>query len=365
MKQTVLHQRHVQSKAKMTEFQGWQVPQFYTDAGDEYHAVRTAAGLFDVGFLGRIEIAGPDAPSLLDRLFTRNLANIAERSAHYGFLCNDAGGILDDVLLFRLSDGIAGPRFMLTANAVNTDKIVTWIRSHTAGEVSVVNRTDETSQFALQGPMSAHVVEGLHRSPGLKKLRPRALKELPLLGAPVLVSRTGYTGEQGYEFFLPREHAEQLWDGFMRAGSELGLLRCGLASRDLLRLEMGYLLYGNDLDERSTPLEAGRDAFVDFSKEFIGSEALLRQRAQGCSRKLAGFTLSDKNVPRNGSSILSENREIGTVTSACFSPLMRTGIGLGYVVKRYAQAGQEIEIELRDKEITAKITELPFFRKKS
>jgi aminomethyltransferase len=364
MKQTVLHQKHVQSKAKMAEFQGWQVPQVYTDAGDEYHAVRSAAGLFDVGFLGRIEITGQGAPALLDQVFTRSLVNIAERSARYGFLCNDAGGILDDALLFHLPAGPAGPRFLLTTNAVNTDKIESWIRQHAGNDVAIVNRSDATAHIALQGPMAAKVLESIPGCTGVKKFKPGAVKQATLLDASVIVSRTGYTGEPGYEFIVDRDSAERLWDGLLEAGRQWGLLRCGLASRDTLRLEMGYLLYGSDIDESRSPVEAAQEAFVDWDKTFIGRDTLLRKKKDGDSRRLAGFVLIDKSVPRAGGSIYSENRVIGAVTSGTFSPFLRKGIGLGYVTTRYSQNGQEIEIEVRDREIVGKIVDLPFYRKK-
>jgi aminomethyltransferase len=365
MKQTVLHQKHVQSKAKMTEFQGWQVPQFYTDAAEEYNTVRTAAGLFDVGFLGRIEISGPAAPSLLNQVFTRNTAAIAERTAHYGFLCNDAGGILDDALLIRLPAGPAGPRFLLTTNASNTDKVLSWIEGRKKDGVEITDRSNTTAHFAVQGPMSTKVLDSVPGCTGSKKFKPRTVKQATLFEASVIVSRTGYTGELGYEFIVPREAAERIWDGLMAAGRPLGLMPCGLTCRDTLRIEAGYLLYGTDIDENRSPIEAAGENFVDWDKDFIGKDALLRLKTGGTDWQLAGFVLTDKSVPRTGSSIFSENHEIGTVTSACLSPFMRTGIGLGYVVKRYAQPGQEIEIELREREVTAKIIELPFFRKKT
>ena len=181
----------------------------------------------------------------------------------------------------------------------------------------------------------------------------------------VTISRTGYTGEQGYELFVPADRAGALWDAIMTSGRDRELLPCGFACRDILRMETGHLLYGSDLDETRTPLESGLGSFVDFKKEFIGKEALLKLQAEGPKQKLAGFILVDKGVPKSGGSIFSESREIGVVTSGVLSPRRRAGIGLGYVVSRYAQAGQEIEIEVRDKEIAAKIVDLPFYRKKS
>ncbi len=363
MKQTVLHHTHLRLKARMTEFQGWQVPLQYSDVLEEYHAVRTAAGLFDIGCVGRIEVAGPDAPSVLQQVFTRNLSKMSLGSAHYGCLCNESGIVLDDAVLFRLPDGREAGRYLLSTNAGNAEKILLWLKQHASPLVRVTDITDTFAHLSLQGPQSVSILENL-AGDRYKKIKVRSVKELNLLDTPVLVSRTGYTGEHGYEFIVPADRAGVFWDAIMTVGSSHGLLPCGFASRDLLRLEMGYLLYGHEIDEEHTPLEAGLQAFVDFKKDFIGKEALLKQKSEGTKQKLAGFMLLDKGIPKSGGSIFSENREIGAVTSGCQSPHLRTGIGLGYVVSRYAQPGQEIEIEVKDREIAAKIVELPFYRKK-
>lgn len=360
MKQTVLHQKHLQLKAKMTDFQGWQVPQAYSDVLDEHHAVRTAAGLFDLGFLGRIEIAGRDASGLLQQVFTRNIRKMPEGTARYGLICDNDGRILDDCLLFRMGNG--DDRFLLSCNACNTGKILSWLSGHAPPHVRVSERTHSLAHLALQGPKSPGILERFLGAS--KRFKLRSVKEVRILDTAVVISRTGYTGEAGYEFFPPAEKAELLWDGLTAAGSEFRMLPCGMASRDILRLEMGYPMYGTDIDENRTPVEAGMLCYVNFGKDFIGREALLRLKEKGTEQKLAGFVLVDKSVPKTGSSIFSENREIGVVTSAGLSPSVRKGIGLGYVGSRYAQAGQEIEIEVRDREVAAKIVELPFYGKK-
>jgi glycine cleavage system T protein (aminomethyltransferase) len=365
MKQTVLHPKHEQSKARMTEFQGWQVPLQFSDVQEEYHAVRSAAGLFDIGYLGRIEVSGPGAPALLQKTVTRNLSKSPEGSAQFGCICNSAGAVLDDVFVFRLPVGeTAVARWLLSTNALNTEKILAWLRQHATEDVQIADRTGDTAQFALQGPRSLLILERL-AGQHFKKLKTRMVREMALADTTVLVSRTGYTGEHGYELIAPTDRAGALWDSLIAAGSDEGMLLCGLAARDILRLEMGYLMYGSDIDETRTPIEAGLASFVDFKKEFIGRDALLKIKNEGPKQKLAGFVLLDKGVPKGGGSIFSENREIGVVTSGGHSPRLRKGIGLGYVVSRYSQPGQEIEIEIRDKEIAAKIVELPFYRKKS
>jgi aminomethyltransferase len=360
MKQTVLHQKHLQTNAKLTEYQDWQTPLQFSDVLNEYHAVHTAAGLFDIGYLGRIEITGLGAAPLLQNVLTINIATVTSGSVHYALICNESGFVLDDVLILHL----AADRYLLTTNAGNTDKILLWLKKHATDDVTISDMTRAVAQFALHGPQSFPILEKL-AAPHLGKVKSKVVREVTIQDTSVTISRTGYTGDQGYELFAPTERAEALWDAFMAAGSDLGLLPCGFACRDILRLETGHLLYGNDLDETRTPLEAGLGPFIDFKKEFIGKQALLKIKAEGPKQKLAGFILVDKGVPKCGGSIFSESREIGVVTSGVQSPHRRAGIGLGYVISRYAQAGQEIEIEVRDREIAAKIVDLPFYRKKA
>jgi aminomethyltransferase len=359
MKQTALHQKHLQLKAKMNEFQGWQVAYQYSEVLDEYYATRTAAGLFDIGFLGRIEVSGTGALSFLQKVVTRNVAKIAEGMSSYGLICNDSGYTLNDGLICHLT----GNRYMLSTNAINMENVLLWLKNHATADVHITDVTQSTAQLSLQGPLSPRIMESL-AGPNFKKMRPKNVREITMADTPIIVSRTGYTGEHGYELFVPSEHAETIWDAVLSAGSTRGILPCGYASRDILRLEMGYFLYGNDINETRTPLEAGLSAVIDFKKDFIGKEALLKVIADGVKEKLVGFELLEKGVPKVGSSVFSENREIGIVTSGGQSPHVRKGIGLGYVVSRYAQPGQEIEIEMKDREIAAKTVMLPFFRKK-
>ncbi len=364
MKQTVLHPFHEQMKAKMTDYQGWQIPLQFSDVTEEHHAVRSAAGLFDISYLGRIEVSGASASPLLQKIVTRNVTKIPEGSAHYGLICNDSGFILDDVFMYRLeAAGPSAARFVLSTNPGNTEKILRWLNQHAIEGAAVSDRSAATIQLSLQGPRSSRVLETL-AGQHFKKLKPRTVRTMTLAGAEVLVSRSGFTGEHGYELMAPKESAGALWEAILATGREIGILPCGFACRDVLRIEMGYPLYGNDLDETRTPIEAGLGSFVDFKKDFIGKEALLKLKKEGTLQKLAGFVLVDKGVPKSGGSIFSENREIGMVTSGAHSPFVRKGIGLGYVVSRYAQAGQEIEIEVRDREIAAKIVDLPFYKKK-
>jgi aminomethyltransferase len=364
MKQTVLQQKHELLKAKMTEYQGWQIPNQFSEIQQEYNAVRYTAGLFDISYLGRIEVTGPESPALLQNIITSNILKIPEGSAHYSLICNDVGFILDDIFIHHLAAAkVLGGRYLLSTNAANTEKILNWLKEHESGNVQILDRSQTTAHISLQGPNSLRIMEklaGLH----FKKLKPRSIRDMTYYDTSMLVLRSGYTGAHGYELIVAADHAEALWDALLITGADEGILPCGFACRDIVRLEMGYLMYGYDIDETRTPIEAGLSRFIDFKKEFIGKDALQRIKADGPKQKLSAFVLLDKGVPKNGGSIYSENREIGRVTSGGQSPYLRNGFGLGYVFSRYAQVGQEIEIEVRDREIAAKIVDLPFYRKK-
>ena len=363
MKQTALNSAHSQAAEKMIEFQGWQLPAHFSDLTDEYHAVRNAAGLFDAGFLGRIEVAGAGAEPLLQSLFSRNISKLAEGTALYGLLCNESGTILDAVLFFKLEPERPGKRFLITTNAVSTDNVLGWLKKNAPKNAIITDLTGTMAQLALQGPLVNEILEALSGS-HLKKIRQKQVRRISLANFPVMVTRTGFTGERGYELFFPADKAIVLWDTLLTAGKIYGLLPCGMTSRDILRLEAGYVQYGLDIDETRTPVESGLMPIVDLQKKFVGKEAIARRAGEPIEAKLVGFELYDKGIPIAGSTIFSDNREIGSTTSGNHSPHRRKDIGLGYVLTRYAQPGQEIEIEVKDKEISAKIVELPFYRRK-
>ncbi len=363
MKQTVLHSQHLRSGAVMTEFQGWRVPAQFSGIDHEYHAVRTAAGLFDVGFLGRIEIAGEGAQTTLQRLFTRNLDELADGTAVYGLFCNDQGGIIDAALLFRQPGAKKEPKFLVTVNAVTTDRIIELIRRAAGGDVLVTDRTTETAQLALQGPHADGILESVADT-SFKRLKHRKMKDMRIAGVSVLVSRTGLTGERGFELFFPAERADRIWNLLLESGKDRGVLPCGMTCREMLRVEAGYALTGADLDETRNPVDAGLLHVVDLSAPFAARDAIARLKAEGPRRTLVAFELFEKGVPRPGGTIFSEIKEIGVVTSGVHSIARRRDVGLGYVLARYRQPGQEIEVEIKDRETTAKIIALPLYRKK-
>lgn len=363
MKQTALNSIHSRTAAKMIEFQGWQLPSHFSDPTDEYHAVRGASGLFDVGFLGRIELTGAGSEALLQSIFSRDVSKMTERTALYGLLCDKAGFILDTVLLFKLQPEGPGMRFLITTNAVSTDKVLAWLKKNAPKNAVITDLTGTLAQFSLQGPQAESVLEALSGA-HFKKVKQKHLKTITLADSPVMVTRTGFTGERGYELFVRGDRAIILWEAFLTAGNKLGLLPCGMTSRDILRLEAGYVQYGIDIDETRTPIESGLMPVVDLHKAFIGKDALVKRAGEPIESRLVGFELYDKGIPKLGGTIFSENREIGSSTSGNHSPHRRKDIGLGYVLTRYSQPGQEIEIEVKDKEIAAKIIELPFYRRK-
>ncbi len=365
MKRTPLYDAHVALNARLVDFTGWEMPIQYSGVVDEYQAVRTAAGLFDVCHMGRISVQGGAALAFLQRVTTNDVARLGIGESHYSMLCNPQGGILDDVFLYRPST----QDYLVCANASNRDKIVSWLHTQHGGTdgLSVEDRSDELSQVALQGPASREIL-GAMRVKGLEGLKGRGCLTATVHGVEVLITRTGYTGELGYELYFPAGHALGLWEELLRVGKAHGLKPAGLGARDLLRLEMGYLLYGNDISEETTPLNAAMDWAVKFDKgEFIGREAMLAQQARGVTRRLVAFELREKAVPRHGCPVLSvdlpDGPPIGEVTSGNLSPILQKGIGLGYVPPAHTVVGTRLLIDLRGKAKEAVVVKPPFYRR--
>lgn len=361
MQHTPLHDAHKALGAKLVDFAGWEMPIHYSGVVDEYHAVRRAAGLFDVSHMGRLALSGSGALAFLQRAATNDASRLAVGDSHYSMVCNPQGGIKDDIFVYRLKPDA----FLLCVNASNREKLVAWLQEQAAGAASVrlADRSAELAQLALQGPASTSILASLD-VPGLADLKPRRCLETSLLGISTLMTRTGYTGEVGYELYVPAEHAARLWSELMDHGRAAGLKAAGLGARDLLRLDMAYLLYGNDIGEETTPLEAGAEWVVSFDKgDFIGREALTRQRATGPGRRLAAFELLEKAVPRHGFKILADGSVIGEVTSGNLSPMLQKGIGLGYVPAALAGVGSALAIDIRGRHIPAVVVKPPFYRR--
>ena len=367
MKRTPLFEGHRVAGGRLVDFAGWEMPLQYTGVVDEYHTVRHAAGLFDVSHMGRIVVSGEGALSFLQHVTTNNVAKLGVLESQYSMVCNETGGIKDDIFVYRIK-----PReYLLCVNASNREKIAAWLNAQASVATGVIlhDRSAEWAQLALQGPASRSILSSMGIV-GIEAMKLRACLETDLLGAPALVTRTGYTGELGYELYVSSDRALAIWNTLLTVGKSVELKPAGLGARDLLRLEMGYLLYGNDIGEETTPIEAAAEWVVDFAKgNFIGRDVLQQQKDHGVAKRLVAFELTQKAVPRHGFRILSDEstggKEIGEVRSGNLSPLLQKGIGLGYVPPQMAALGSSICIDIRGLALPAVITKPPFYRKRA
>lgn len=365
LQQTPLAAEHRAAGAKLVAFAGWEMPLQYSGVVDEYQTVRTRAGLFDVSHMGRIWVKGPLAGQFLQSVTTSHVTALAPWQAQYSLICNPQGGIKDDIFIYRLGDTDG---YLLCVNASNREKILSWLQEQGKGDRGCVIQdcSREMAQIAVQGPATREII-ATWGVPELEALTLRAARWVTLEGMTCLVARTGYTGEFGYELYV-QGSPSPLWAALLERGRPFGIKPAGLGARDLLRLEMGYLLYGNDIDETTTPLEAGVEWVVDFGKgAFVGRDALWAQKQAGPSRRLVSFELTEKAVPRHGFPILDHtaSHTIGQVTSGNFSPLLQKGIGMGYVPAAFATPGTSLAIDIRGKAIPAVVVEPPFYRKKA
>jgi aminomethyltransferase len=356
LERTPLYDAHRRLGARIVPFAGFEMPVQYDSILEEHRAVRESAGIFDVSHMGQIHVEGPGATEAVERLVTCPVASLRPGRVRYGCLCNDEGGVVDDVTVYR-KDADA---FFLCVNAANVAKDREWIESHTATDAVVSDRSRETGLLALQGPASAAILEAVSGSEagGLRRFR---FETLSLAGHDALVSRTGYTGSDGFELYLAASDTESVFDALLRAGEPLGLRPAGLGARDTLRLEAALPLYGHELDDTTSPLEARLDRFVKLDAGgFIGAEAIARRREAGHSRLLVGFELLDRGVARAGHTIAAEGRPAGIVTSGAPSPTLGKCIGLGYVPPALAPEGSLFEVTVRARGIPARVVPTPF-----
>jgi aminomethyltransferase len=359
MKRTPLYAAHRRAGAKMVEFAGWEMPVQYAGVIEEHRAVRRCAGLFDVSHMGEIEVRGAKAENFCQRISANDVGRMREFQAQYNLLLNERGGVIDDVIFYRR----APDEFLICVNAANTDKDFHWIVARAEGEVSVENTSARYAQLALQGPAAAKILEPLTEA-DLKGMKPFHFAFADVATVRCLVARTGYTGEDGFELYCDPPDAEGLWEALLKAGASHGVVPAGLGARDTLRLEKAYPLYGHELDEETTPLEAGLDWVVKFSKpEFIGREPLLRQKRDGVKRKLVGLELVDPGIARSGYEVFKDGRSIGRVTSGTRSPSLHRSIALAYVASAEARVDNSVEVEIRGRKAQAKIVPTPFYRR--
>jgi aminomethyltransferase len=360
-KKTPLYDMHQALGAHLTDFHDYLLPLEYTSITEEHLAVRNKAGIFDLSHMGEIEVVGRGALDFLQRLITNDAERLPDGQVLYTPLCNERGGILDDIILYRFNK----ERFLLIVNASNIQKIHRWLERHLISGANINNRSDEFGMIAVQGPSSGTIME---KALGKEEasLPHHQIMEKKMGDWELIISRTGYTGEDGFELYSPGPQCQGLWQRLMEVGTPLGLRPAGLAARDTLRLEAGLLLYGNDIDETTTPLEAGITWTVKFyKKDFLGKEALLAQKAVGVEKELIGLELQERGIPRKGYPILSDSNKIGEVTSGTYSPFTKKSIAMGYVKREFSGVGAPLCVEIRGRSIKAKVVELPFYRPKA
>jgi len=363
-RRTPLYQVQKNLGARFTSFGGWELPVSYTDILAEHHLVRTKAGLFDVSHMGEIKISGKDAVKTVNRLITNDLAPVPAGKILYSPMCYEAGTVVDDILIYKFSD----EELFLVVNAGNTQKDYEWIRSQISGDVKAENLSDDYVQLALQGPEAENIIKSiLDEDTGLPGFY--RFTEVSLLGMKVLLSRTGYTGEDGFEIYLRLSDSgvdpEKLWNGILEAGKDKGIAPAGLGARDTLRLEAALPLYGHELSEDITPLEAGLKTFVKINKDdYIGKNALSQQLENGLKRKLYGFVMVDRGIPRGGYDVVKDGSKIGYVTSGGILPTLNKNGGLALINNLDLQVGETIEIVIRERLCKAVVVQLPFYTKK-
>jgi aminomethyltransferase len=359
LKSTALQKKHITAGAKMVAFAGYNMPVSYAGLNEEHATVRNSVGVFDVSHMGEFILKGAHALDLIQRMSSNDAAALTDGKAQYSCLPNDHGGIVDDMLVYRVDS----KTYMLVVNASNIEKDWNWIQKHNNKSVEMHNISEKTSLLAVQGPKALDT---------LQKLTQVKLSEIPYYSFAkgvfdgvenVIISNTGYTGAGGFEIYFENQYAEKIWDSVFEAGREFGIKPIGLGARDTLRLEMGFCLYGNDIDDSTSPIEAGLGWITKFTKEFSSSKKIQEQKEKGVTKKLVGFELIDRGIPRHDYEIAdAEGKTIGRVTSGTQSPTLKKAIGLGYVSTSHSKPGSEIYIRIRDKAIKAQVVKLPFLR---
>jgi aminomethyltransferase len=359
MKNTALTEKHISLGAKMVPYAGYNMPVQYEGINVEHATVRNAVGVFDVSHMGEFILKGENALDLIQRVTSNDASKLHDGKIQYSCFPNENGGIVDDLLVYRLDE----KSYMLVVNASNIDKDWNWIQKFNTNDVEMHNISDQTSLFAVQGPKAADALQSL-TDMDLASMEYYTFKKGTFAGVEnVLVSATGYTGAGGFEIYFENKYADQIWEAIFAAGAEYGIKPIGLAARDTLRLEKGFCLYGNDIDDTTSPIEAGLGWITKFTKTFTNSEALLAQKEAGIARKLIGFEMIERGIPRHDYPIVNaEGTVIGRVTSGTQSPTLQKAIGMGYLDKDLAKEGSEIFIEIRNAKVKAQVVKFPFVK---
>lgn len=361
LKQTPLHATHLAHKARMVPFGGWDMPVEYSGITDEHMAVRTRAGLFDVSHMGEIELAGADALAAVQKISSNDASRLAVGQIQYSALTTPAGTFVDDLLVYRMADD----HFLLVVNASNIEKDYAWIRSQVAGfaDAPAVNTSNRYALLALQGPVAAEVLQALTAVP-LAEMKYYWFAPGEVAGVRATISRTGYTGEDGFEVFVPPAQAPHVWAAILRAGADAGVVPAGLGARDTLRLEASMRLYGNDMDDTTTVLEAGLGWVVGWKKDdFTGADVLRAQKAAGVERTLVGIEMVDRAIARHGYPVVVDGQAVGTVTSGTQTPFLKKAIGMAYVPTALAEPERQIHVEVRGRLAAARIVPMPFYKR--
>lgn len=359
MKNTALTETHMALGAKMVPFAGYNMPVSYEGVNVEHETVRNGVGVFDVSHMGEFLVTGTNALELIQKVTSNDASKLVDGKAQYSCLPNDKGGIVDDLIVYRLEE----EKYLLVVNASNIQKDWDWIQSHNTMNAEMRDLSEDYSLLAIQGPKAAQAMQSL-TSVDLEALQFYTFQVADFAGIEhVIISATGYTGSGGFEIYCKNSEVQQIWNKVFEAGADFDIKPIGLAARDTLRLEMGYCLYGNDINDKTSPIEAGLGWITKFSKDFINSEELAKEKERGAERKLIGFELDERGIPRHDYDIVDGNgNTIGIVTSGTMSPSLGKGIGLGYVPTVFATPGSKINIQVRKKAIPATVVKLPFYK---
>ncbi len=359
MKNTALTQIHESLGAKIVPFAGYNMPVQYEGVTAEHLAVRNSIGVFDVSHMGEFHLKGKNALALIQKITTNDASKLSIGKVQYTCMPNETGGIVDDLLIYRLDEN----EYMLVVNASNIQKDWDWISQHNDLDVQMTNSSEGMSLLAVQGPNAAKAMQSLTQV-NLETMKYYTFEVGKFAGEEnILISATGYTGSGGFEIYMPNKSAVSIWEAIFKAGESYQIKPCGLASRDTLRLEMGFCLYGNDIDDTTSPIEAGLGWITKFTKDFVSSETFKQQKEQGVTKKLVAFEMQKRAIPRQGYEIVNaQGTQIGRVTSGTMSPCLEKGIGMGYVTKEYWKADSEIFILIRNKTVLAKVVKLPFYK---
>lgn len=356
LKRTPLYESHRALGAKMVEFSGWEMPVQYKGILEEHRAVRNAAGLFDIDHMGQVRVTGPDALPYLQNLLTANFADMEINTAKYGVMCYADGTCVDDTFVYRLQN-----EWMVVVNAGNRPKDNAWMAAQRHGyNVTLRDVSDEFYMLAFQGPLAEQVLQKIEAS-DLSTLKYHHAREVDMQGERGILARTGYTGEDGFEMFLPNAWGKHVWDAILDAGKDAGVQPIGLGARDSLRFEAKFALYGHEIDSNTTPIEAALGWACDLNKNFNGRDVLLKQKLEGVKKKLVGFEMIDRGIARNGYEIASNGKVVGYVTSGMPAPTLEKNIGLGYVPPELAKIGTELDILVRGKPTKARVVKTPFY----